>query len=446
MNIIQAQEEPLLKFGDIRFHKSFGEGVVIDVDAKGICKVHFKKAGPKRVKADFLTNIAAPSQENYEPRGDFEIFWPRSEYDPPAEVIRDTIPETGVGFLGGQSGAYKTFCAIELAICMTMGLPFAGRKIERTGAVLYIAFEGAGTIQGRVQARRARLDDPGAEIPLVMLSGFGPIARPQDYEDLKKRIKDACDDIKSEFGVELNAIIIDTVTAAGMIPEDKENDPAAWQRVFDGLNPISKNFNVPIILVHHYGKSADAGLRGSSNARAAADFVLAMTCQRDEITGDTSGHFLALTKSRAAPEGGIAAVTAEQVEIGHRADGDPVTSLVLSFDVETKLRTVKARRPSKADQVFQQAFSNAMASEAEDVRVHGEAAGPKVKAVRLAHVRDEFAKLYVTGSGDDKKRNDTIRKQFSNALDRLPPSIVTGSWHGVEWAWPLTVGGMNHAE
>lgn len=439
-------EAPIFERGEIVLHRYHGEGIVVGVDEKGVCKTYFEKAGLKSVKASFLSHIAALPDQSNEPRGDFEIFWPRSEYDPPAEVIRDTIPETGVGFLGGQSGAYKTFCAIELAICMTMGLPFAGRKIERTGGVLYIAFEGAGTIQGRVQARRSRLDDPNVEIPLVMLSGFGPIARPQDYEDLKKRIKDACDDIKSEFGVELNAIIIDTVTAAGMIPEDKENDPAAWQRVFDGLNPISKKFNVPVILVHHYGKSADAGLRGSSNARAAADFVLAMTCQRDEITGDTSGHFLALTKSRAAPEGGIAAVTAEQVEIGHRADGDPVTSLVLNFDVETKLRTVKARRPSKAELVFQQAFNSAMASESEDTRVHGEASGPKVKAVRLAHVRDEFAKLYVTGAGDDKKRNDTIRKQFSNALDRLPPSIVTGSWHGVEWAWSLTVGGMNHAE
>ncbi|UXN62890.1 helicase RepA family protein [Phyllobacterium sp. A18/5-2] len=270
-----------------------------------------------------------PEPANDNGRGTLVFIGDDRPYTPKPELVRNTIPRTGVGFFGGQSGAYKTFFGIHASTCLMTGEPLADRRIERTGGVVYLAAEGEGTIDGRLKARRSRLDDPAEVLPFYLLTGMGAISDKAAYAALETRLTEASVHLRKRFDVPLVAVIIDTVAAAGMIPEDKENDPGAWQKIFDALQPISTKLDCVIILVHHAGKNASAGLRGSSNARAGADFALMLACERDEITGLTKDHFLNLAKSRDAPEGPIAAIKASPIAIGARDDGSEITTLVL---------------------------------------------------------------------------------------------------------------------
>ena len=348
------------------------------------------------------------------------------------------MPRTGVGFYGGQSGALKTFFAIHSATCFMTGEPLAGRAIERTGGVVYLAAEGEGTIDGRVTARRTRLEDPDETLPFYLLTSVGAIGDAAAYTNLEARLKEATDDMRTRFDVPLVAVIIDTVSAAGMIAEDKENDPGAWQKVFDGLQPIAARLGCVIILVHHAGKNASAGLRGSSNARAGADFALMLACDRDEITGLTANHFLHLAKSRDAPEGPIAAIKSEPVQIGTREDGSPITSLVLDFDTEGRAPPKKAKA-SKTDRPFREAFEATLADKSVSVRVHGDDQAPIVRAVRLEDMKPEFESRYVTGQTDPIKRADNIRRRFADAVRRGVDSgmFCAGTWGGIEWIWKV---------
>lgn len=357
-------------------------------------------------------------------------------YVPKPELVRDTMPQNGVGFFGGQSGAWKTFFSIHAATCFMTGEPLAGRDIERTGGVVYLAAEGEGTIEGRLKARRTKLKKPNAELPFYLLTGMGAIADSGSYKLLETRLRGAAEDMQKRFKVPLVAFIIDTVAAAGMIAEDKENDPGAWQKVFDGLQPISLRLDCVIILVHHAGKNASAGLRGSSNARAGADFALMLACERDEITGATAHHYLHLTKSRDAPEGPIAAIKAEPVVIGSRHDGSPVTTLVLEFNTNDREPPKKARA-TKTDRPFREAVDAALSENSESVRVRGEPDAPMVKAARADLVRTEFNSRYVTAHDDAVQRANTVGKQFTRALHRAVNSgeFATGAWGGREWIW-----------
>ncbi|TIS43463.1 MAG: hypothetical protein E5X01_03960 [Mesorhizobium sp.] len=224
-----------------------------------------------------------------------------------------------------------------------------------------------------------------------------------------------------------------------MIAEDKENDPGSWQRVFDALQPIAKRLDCVIILIHHAGKNASAGLRGSSNARAGADFALMLACDRDEITGLTANHHLHLAKSRDAPEGPIAAITASPAQIGVRDDGSPITTLVLDFDTSGKAPSKKPKA-SKTDRPFRDGFMAALADRGQTVRVHGDNAAPQVMAVLLEEARAEFAARYVTAQADEAKRADTVRKQFKSAVERAVQSgeFCAGSWDGKEWIWKIS--------
>lgn len=372
-------------------------------------------------------------------RGKLVFLGEDKPYVPRPELVRNTMPRNGVGFFGGQSGSWKTFFAIHAATCFMTGESLAGRDIERTGGVVYLAAEGEGTIEGRLKARRTRLQKPGAELPFYLLTGMGGIVDEAGYRSLKSQLRAAAEDMSKRFNMPLVALIIDTVAAAGMIPEDKENDPGAWQKVFDGLQPMSAEMDCVIILVHHAGKNASAGLRGSSNARAGADFALMLACERDEITGATAHHYLHLAKSRDAPEGPIASIKAEPVVIGSRDDGSPVTTLVLDFDTEGRMPPARRGRPAKSDAPFRAAFEAALLDHGETVRVRGEASAPEVRAVRADLVRSEFAAKYVTAQPDPVKRADIIRKQFERALERAASSGLygTGAWDGREWVWAL---------
>lgn len=374
-----------------------------------------------------------PVAANDNERGVLQFMGEDRAYIPKPELIRDTVPRTGVGFFGGQSGALKTFFSIHAATCLMTGEALAGREVERPGGVVYLAAEGEGTIEGRMKARRMQMDDPTEILPFFTLTNFGSIDDQGAYVALEGRLKLAAERMERRFNVPLVALIVDTVAAAGMIPEDKENDPGAWQKVFHALQPISERLDIVIILIHHAGKNAAAGLRGSSNARAAADFALMLACDRDEITGDTQNHYLHLAKSRDAPEGPIAAIQKRVVEIAKRDDGSPITTLVLDFDLNGKAPARKTKT-SKTDRPFREAFA---AAERHNVRVHGERDAPEVQAAKVEDVRAEFALRYVTAQSDAAKRVDAVRTAFRLAVTRARETgdYTTGSWGDAEWIW-----------
>ena len=398
----------------------------------GLPHVEAREAGSRSVEG-LLKPKAAPVAANDNERGVLQFMGEDRAYIPKPELIRDTVPRTGVGFFGGQSGALKTFFSIHAATCLMTGEALAGREVERPGGVVYLAAEGEGTIEGRMKARRMQMDDPTEILPFFTLTNFGSIDDQAAYVALEGRLKLAAERMERRFNVPLVALIVDTVAAAGMIPEDKENDPGAWQKVFHALQPISERLDIVIILIHHAGKNAAAGLRGSSNARAAADFALMLACDRDEITGDTQNHYLHLAKSRDAPEGPIAAIQKRVVEIAKRDDGSPITTLVLDFDLNGKAPARKTKT-SKTDRPFREAFA---AAERHNVRVHGERDAPEVQAAKVEDVRAEFALRYVTAQSDAAKRADAVRTAFRLAVTRARETgdYTTGSWGDAEWIW-----------
>jgi predicted nucleic acid-binding protein len=362
-------------------------------------------------------------------RGKLSDFGQRKAFVPANDLVRDTVPSVGVGFLGGQSGALKTFVAIKFCFCVALGALFAGRKVETPGAVLYVPFEGRGTIPGRVEAQRSRLSDPDVDLPFLMLGEFGTLSADGDREAFSKVLSEVAEYAKERWGVPLRAVVIDTVVASGLIPEDKENDPAAWQKVFDYFQLIAERLQIAIILVHHYGKTAAAGLRGSSNARAGADFILAATCDRNELTGETANHFLALPKARNGPEGPIGAIRKEAVEIGKREDGSIVTSLVLDFDLGERRAAGKKRTLNKAAAAFVVAATRAIDEHGEDILIDG----VKVRAARKTVFRDLYAESYA-GRGDERSKSaDNLRKQFNRAWGEAPDGWAVFEHGGDEW-------------
>ena len=355
------------------------------------------------------------------------------QYEP--ELIRDLVPQVGVGFIGGQSGAGKTFLGIDLMHRIATGEAFAGHSIDRKGGVLFVAFEGAGTIHNRVFGWQKRLSDKSFSLPIYMDTAPKHLDNEAGFQYLLNAAREADRLSQENSGVPLVAIIIDTVTASGGILPDKENDASSWQKYMDALQFVSKELRCAILLVHHYGKAADAGLRGSSGARAAADFTLAMTCERDEITGTTSNRQLAITKSRNGHEGPIGAVEMTSVTIGKRDDGSDITTLVVDISKQKK-RDEKPSKLSDGMKTLVAAFTHVRLSKGQKDHAMGRPENPMVEIISIDDLRDEFNTRHASGDGDPEKRKEAARKAFSRQIKAAQNhGFTVATFDGQEWIW-----------
>lgn len=242
---------------------------------------------------------------------------------PPAMLVKKLVPLTGITFLGGQSGAGKTFAAVDLAVALASGMPFFGHAVEERVGTVILAGEGGGTLSSRVNAARLAR---GIEQSL-------PIAWAENISDLTDKaamaatvdsLKQADRAFRGRDGVRLGLVIVDTLAASFSMKDENSNAEAT--AIIRALKELSGALSVAVMPVHHYGKGQETGLRGASAWRAGSDAVLSVLADRDQITGHVGNRRLALTKSRIGTEGWSAAFDLKFVPLGVDEEGEAIGS------------------------------------------------------------------------------------------------------------------------
>ena len=246
-----------------------------------------------------------------------------SEFTLPPALIKGVLPKTGVAFIGGQSGAGKTFIAIDLAVALTTQQPFFGRKVKEKVGVLILAGEGAETLKLRVKvAREARcVDDP---LPIAWMGGVPDLIKPDAPKIIYSRRCEVTKRFQEQFNIRLGVVIFDTLAATFLL--ENENDNSEASKVIKILQNMSSTMGVLCIPVHHYGKGPETGLRGASAWRAGSDAVLSVTAKRNDTTGHVTNHCLWVAKSRVGEEGPLGSFDLRVFGLGNDEDGEQITS------------------------------------------------------------------------------------------------------------------------
>jgi RecA-family ATPase len=190
---------------------------------------------------------------------------------PPRWLIKNILPETGIGIMSGVWGSFKTTIALELSVCVMAALPFAGQfRVKRPGAVLYIALEGAGTLEGRLSTI-ARHHGITGRLPFAWRGDCPRLTDKNAVDAICSFVNEAAIELKRRFDVPICLIWIDTLITAAGFASGEDNDAAAAQCVMTGLRDISQRTGALVIGIDHFGKVMESGTRGSSAKEGAAD-------------------------------------------------------------------------------------------------------------------------------------------------------------------------------
>src|SRR5262249_53940325 len=147
------------------------------------------------------------------------------------------------------------------------GNPFAGRPVKRKGGILFIPAEGASEIPIRLSGLiEAKLPDHKGKFPFAWAESCPMLMEKGAIGKLEQIAKEAADRMRSEFGVELVLIIVDTMSAAAGFND--ENSSSEVQTAMNVLNELSKRTGALVLACDHFGKAVETGTRGSSAKEA----------------------------------------------------------------------------------------------------------------------------------------------------------------------------------
>lgn len=232
----------------------------------------FRNAAEKKAKAQ--TNAAADKSKYVTLSIDELLNLPPPEY-----LIADIIPEGGYAGLYGPPASLKSFITLGMGLAVAYGLPWCGRVVKQR-AVLYVAGEGSGGIGKRIRAWQQQYGQEGAPAPFRLLTAGVNVTDPEDLAHLIL----AAIEVAEIEGVPIGLVIIDTVARA-MVGAD-ENSAQDMGLFNEGAAEIIRGVDggPSVLVVHHSGKDAEKGARGSSSFNGALDTMLRVTREEDRVT------------------------------------------------------------------------------------------------------------------------------------------------------------------
>ncbi len=187
------------------------------------------------------------------------IETPREVYlaEPISWLVKDLIPEVGVGIISGASGSFKSYICGYLALCIANGAEFYPGVSSKLGRSLYTAHEGRRGMGRRLVATANYYD--------LDLTGVGlwegiTLANLSDIEWLETNAE------------RFELVIIDTLSKATPgIDENSNSEMAAAIEIAYNLSTLWQCF---VLIVAHTGKDQSRGARGASALKANVDTML----------------------------------------------------------------------------------------------------------------------------------------------------------------------------
>lgn len=298
----------------------------------------------------------------------------------------------------------KSFLAGFVAWCIAQGNDFAGFKVKRRRRVLYIAAEGEGGFNGRVQALRREHGDPG--------DFFRFIAQPVSIGPPGGDLSDL---IAAAREMRADLIVVDTL--ARTFGAGDENTAQDMGRFVANLDRLRDETGAHVLVIHH-GRKDGGDLRGSGALAGAADLIVRV----DKGTGADPG-VATIEAAKDDADGRSFGFRLHRVSLGADDDGDPRWTCVAQ----------PAEAPASQPTKLPKAAAAVLAILAELVAAEGAAptgvATGGARAIRDARLREECDSRRVSAAEKATDRARSVRQALADLRDAGRLDMRDG------WVW-----------
>ena len=309
-------------------------------------------------------------------------------------TINGVLPKGELGVIYGPPGCGKSFFTLDMGMSIARGAPWNGRRVTK-GRVGYIAAEGAGGFKNRLRAYREHYGLPPENL-IQVLAAVPNLLTKVDVVDLGNAIR--------RMGG-LEVLIYDTL-ARGTTGGD-ENSAQDMGLAIANCRVLHDVTGAMVLLIHHSGKDASRGARGSNAILGAVDVEI-------EVTREDMNRTATVSKLKDGEDGLKFGFKLTVVPLGVDGEGDPITSCVLEYGA-----------------VVERTFTHAAkgAHEKLVLRVLGEMLALDGSGVGTKALLDRCVEEtpFDEGSGKGDRRREVLTRALNSltALDRL--KIVGGA-------------------
>jgi putative DNA primase/helicase len=264
---------------------------------------------------DVLATLLERAREPAKPEPRYKLLGAADlrELPPLPWRVRGVLPAVGLAAFFGPSASGKSFLAIDMSAAIAEGQSWFGCRVE-AAPVVYAALEGEAGFKLRAEAwekSRGRALPDGLRL---MLQPF-KLTDPRDVADFAA--------VVPAGGV----VLLDTLNRAA--PTADENSSRDMGEILEAAKVLQTKTGGLVVLVHHTGKNAAAGLRGHSSLFAAMDACI-------EVTRDGDRREWRVAKSKDGADGEAHSFKLHIEPLGFDGYGDPITSCTVRADTSAQ--------------------------------------------------------------------------------------------------------------
>lgn len=178
-------------------------------------------------------------------------------------LVDKLLSPGAMSMIYGDSNSKKTFFALDLALHISLGREWMGRKTEQ-GLVIYVATEGHFGLPPRIEAFK-KYHNITENLPFgLCLYAINLWNSSTDIKELIVEIRK----IETMYNQKAKLIVIDTLFRA--LAGGDENSGKDMGAFVNNCSSLKDQLSSHLLLIHHTGKNKE-GARGHSSLRAAVD-------------------------------------------------------------------------------------------------------------------------------------------------------------------------------
>jgi hypothetical protein len=189
----------------------------------------------------------------------------------PQWLVAGLIPARGLAAIIGPPKCGKSYLTTDMLFSVARGEPYAGRDVLQ-GPVVYLTGEGVQGFKRRLIAMRRHYAVEGKGIDFFMVENVPDLG--SERTNLAAMLAEI-DEFLERYEIETpRAIVLDTL--ARCMGDGDESSARDMGRFIIRCGEIERHYGCVVAVVHHMGKDASRGARGSNALNGAADVTISV--------------------------------------------------------------------------------------------------------------------------------------------------------------------------